>query len=100
MSNARNSLVKKFLLSGLIAVHFLAFAVPARAGFLDKLNAATQKLNEASQKMQQKSQQMQQSGYDRNPDGTCVRRSATCMDYNVTMDNCMAPLKGYRSKIT
>ena len=40
---------------------FLVIGLPlntAHAGFLDKLNAATQKINQASQNIQQKSQQI------------------------------------------
>jgi hypothetical protein len=63
---------------------------------LDKINAATKKLEEKTQQMNQKSQEMNS---DRNPDGTCKHRSATCMDYNVTMDRCMEPLHGLRSRL-
>ncbi len=42
---------------------FLVVGLPltiAHAGFMDKLNAATQKINQASQNIQQKSQQIPQ----------------------------------------
>src|SRR6185436_9765931 len=38
-------------------------------------------------------------GSDRNADGTCKHQSATCMDYDVTMNRCLEPLNGYRSKL-
>lgn len=82
----------------------------AFAGFLDKINAAAQKLNEKSQQMQQNTRSGPPPGED--PDkplhledydktGSCEgKRSATCMDYMELAGNCMAPLKGYRMKVT
>lgn len=86
----------------LTAVLFIAASTPAaQAGLLDKINAATKKLEQKNQEMQQKSTPDWRAGAsDRNPDGTCKHRSAVCMDYNVTVDKCLAPLNGYRAKIT
>lgn len=85
----------------------------AHAGFLDKLNAATQKMNQASQNIQQKSQQIPQRAAGQpaeDPDrplhlddhykGSCYgKHSATCMDYMEVAGQCMDPLKGYRAKL-
>ena len=94
----------------------LLYSEPARAGFLDKLNAATQKLNAKTQQMQQGGNQP----YERNPNnpvtgdapddvinledhykgGSCEgHRTATCMDYNELVDHCLDPLRGYRAKL-
>lgn len=104
----------------LIVVLIVSFSffspTPSYAGFMDKLNAATQKINQATQKIQQKSQSQTSSSTSKPPagedpdrplhledydkTGSCEgKRSATCMDYMELASNCMAPLKGYRAKL-
>lgn len=81
----------------------------ASAGFMDKLNAATEKMNQATQKIQGGKPASPQPAED--PDrplhledhykGSCEgKRSATCMDYMELVDQCMDPLRGYRMKVT
>lgn len=99
-------IINKFLPVVIILTGFIS---TAEAGFLDKLNAATQKLNEKTQQMQNRPA----PGYQKssNPDeplhleeqykGSCYgKQSATCMDYGELVDQCMEPLKGYRMKLT
>lgn len=80
---------------------FLLLEAPtpdATAGLMDKINAATQKMNQMKQN--------KSNGGD--PDrplhlegqGHCKgNNTATCMDYMEVVDQCMDPLKGYRSKL-
>ena len=80
----------------------------ASAGFLDKLTEASQKMQQAANNMNARAQQGGTIGGD--PDrplnldnypGHCNGQGgATCLDYMDKVDGCMAPLKGYRSKLT
>jgi hypothetical protein len=90
--------------------------VPASAGFMDKINAATQKINQANQQLKQIQQITPKAATKKSPpanedpdrplhledhyEGSCEgKRSATCMDYMELAGQCMDPLKGYRSKL-
>ncbi|HBR15609.1 MAG TPA: hypothetical protein DD723_08760 [Candidatus Omnitrophica bacterium] len=110
MSNTRQGLLFFVIISAFSAFFFTS---RVEAGWMDKLNAATQKINEASQKMGQQTPQTQtrKAQQAEDPDrplhledydktGSCEgKRSATCMDYMELVDHCMDPLKGYRSKL-
>jgi hypothetical protein len=101
----------KFL-SFLVATLLCFPAIPAHAGFLDKLNQATQKLNDYNARQQGSSGQTATYGANGNNgtdedhpiklqgQGHCHgNNTATCMDYMEVMDQCMDPVKGYRSKL-
>lgn len=88
----------------------LGFGTNACAGFLDKLNEASQKIKQVSQQMPQTKSSAATSSAGEDPDkplhledhykGSCEgKRSATCMDYGELVDQCMDPLKGYRAKL-
>ena len=98
-----------------IVVMGLSFALPASAGFLDKLNDATRKLNDASQRMDQASQQVpKRSGnigtatkFEKTKTTNAVTgewgdqvtcagpNSATCQNGMDNLMNCMHQAKGY-----
>lgn len=97
-----------------VAVAVLGASQPANAGFLDKINAATQKINQASQQMEQRSQQLenarattqratpQAKTKTTNPitgewgtQKTCEHNSATCQNGMDDLVNCMNQIKGY-----
>lgn len=88
----------------------ILLSAKAEAGFMDKLNSATQKLNEKSQQIQQgnwKSNKEEAAGEDEDRplklkgQGHCKgQNSATCMDYMEVVDQCTAPLKTYRAERT
>jgi len=84
---------------------------PASAGLLDRINQATQKLNDYNAR-QQGSQSAATYGANGNNgtdedhpiqlqgQGHCHgQNTATCMDYMEVVDQCMDPIKGYRSKL-
>ncbi len=100
------------------ALIFLTFNKHASAGFLDKINAATQRLQQASQQMEQTSQQMQNRSQTSQPSQnaasheltktsnpikgtwgnqiTCAgANSATCANGLDDYANCMNQTKGY-----
>jgi len=105
--------MKKIVYSLMLMLLFV-LTRPAQAGFMDKLNSATQKLNEKSQQMQQGTwkpgkKQPAESGAEEDEDrplnlkgqGHCKgQNSATCMDYMEVVGQCTDPLKGYRAKLT
>lgn len=82
--------------------------VLSHAGLFDALNNAANKLNQAAQQIDQGGGSGQSASNGSDPDhpvnlqykGSCEgHRSATCMDYNEGMDQCMAPIRGYRMKM-
>jgi hypothetical protein len=97
----------------LFGLMFLLVCAPqiASAGFMDKLNAAAQQINQKAQGMPNANrpatgprQVDQDEDHPLNLEdhyhGSCEgKRSATCMDYMELMDQCMAPLNGYRAKL-
>lgn len=97
-------LIFKMMLSVPFAAVILIPA-PASAGLMDKLNSAAQKLNEKTKQMQSGKPQTAEDPnrplhLEDHYKGSCEgRRSATCMDYNELVDQCMDPLKGYRMKL-
>ncbi len=100
------------LLSLIVLMAGLILSSPSKsyAGFFDALNDAANKLNQAAQQMDQKAQSNDGSSGSNGADadhpltlqyhGSCDgHRTATCMDYNEGMDQCMAPIRGYRMKM-
>lgn len=96
----------------LAGITLLAFTVvyggTASAGLLDKLNAAAAKIKQSSQPNQPKTTGAVAGETDEDHPlnledhyhGSCEgKRSATCMDYTELMDQCMAPIRGYHSKL-
>ncbi len=98
----------KYFFCLLCAVALLALnPAISSAGFLDKINDATKKLNDynAKQQSKQSGQTAGSNGVDEDHpiqlqgQGHCKgQNTATCMDYMEVVDQCMDPLKGYRSK--
>lgn len=96
-----NVLRKIFLTAVILGV---LCAPRAEAGFLDNLKSAAESINTGTKsskppKGEDPDKPLHLEDYDKT--GSCEgKRSATCMDYMELADNCMAPLKGYRMKLT
>ena len=82
----------------------------SQAGIFDALTSAANNLKQAAQQTDQKSASSGSSSSTADADsdhplnlqyhGSCDgHRTATCMDYNEGMDQCMAPIYGYRMKM-
>ncbi len=79
----------------------------AHAGFMDSLKTAAQAVNNTAQNSKAKKASSTEDPdrplhlEDHDKTGSCEgKRSATCMDYMELAGNCMAPLEGYRMKLT
>lgn len=89
-----------------ISVFILALAIflfnplIIQAGFLDKLNAATQKLSDKTQQMNDKGQQKHTNSNGLKAGCEQGQGGATCLDYLDKHNKCFDPLKGYRAKLS
>ncbi len=90
--------MKKGIVIIILSTIVFSMSHEVNAGLLDKISAATQKLNMPAGMDQTTTSQ--KSPYALQGQGHCKgQNTATCLDYMEVMDQCMDPLKGYRSKL-